>query len=735
MKQIENQLGDPSSRCCIIVTGIPLAGKKTVCQLAAGQAGFVPYLHVSSKSAGFLQVGFTVALWFQYSESDIVKNIAISVLENLQKQNWSRAHDDCIKLVDEAISIGMRACFVVDRVQFLDEFSLSLIRECLKPECQRSSRGLNRHLSTDCETIERQQSFSISNGKICFLCVQESLYNEKSASDIAEDLSRSNRSILIPIIKLGEASEHELKEMFADCMDVELDDCSFKLLAKSSRNFAGCFIERSGAIGTDLSTASWKGATFGLSKDLKLKLSEHSIRKIKKIPLTLIRPEISMRFTLIFDELPPLFQTFLKVLCIGTRTEFYKLSRSVMWEVLNDLIASGIEAGEYSIVLNEMKEMCLIEVEDENEETVLSFQSPALAEIAFDVSTPAQVNSIAQALLNRLDVYELNDFRISLVMADLECQLNRKNCRIKSLLKQGLRSMMKRSEIEAWSSETVNEWKRIILDEVEEAGYLAEQIFPIDCERHFVELPEVPATFSCRLLLMKEFCPPIALGPMSRTFAAICRTTFHEFGFLNGYSHETVEKIVSDRKNAIHQYLRQTAIIEDFLERHSCSCHVEELDAERTTIMELITPAENDAAINRKVTQVLDQISPSYISSRVRRLYCAVHKLRQESVPEFMINANSAICRAYETLRGPKSGLSAVQEALMILATLNWTANSGPNYHRCNPYTTVASLRNKMFTHKDKLCPSSDDDKETALGFEAFLITTALLDEKEKVVT
>jgi hypothetical protein len=716
----------------VIVTGIPLAGKKTVCQMAAGQADLVPYLHVSSKSAGFLQVALTIAHWFQYSESDEVKTIAVSVLDNLQKQNWSRAHDDCIGLVDEAISNGMRACFVVDRVQFLDEFSLSLIRECLKPIYQRTGRGLNRHFSVVSESIETEKLASNTTGKICFLCIHESLYNEKSASNVAEDLSRSNRSITIPVIKLGQTSEQELKEMFSDCMDVELDDCSFELLAKSSRYFAGCFIERSGAICTELNTASWKRATFGLSQNLKLQLSHNSMRKIKKLPLTMIRPEISMRFTLIFDELPPLFQTFLKVLCIATRTEFFKLPRPVMWEVLNDLIASGIEAGEYSIVIDEASEMCLIEVEDENDETVLSFQSPALAEIAFDVSTPAQVNSIAQALLSRLDAYETHDFRISLVMADLECHLNKKNSRIKRLLRHGLHLMMERSAIEKWPSETLNKWKRTILDEVEEAGYTAEQVFPDDCERYFIELPSVPTNFCNRLLLTKEYCPPMALGPMSWTIAVICRTTFHEFGCLNGYSHEKVEKIASNKKSAVHRYLRQLDIIEEFLNCHSCSCNEEELDAERTTIMELLTPAESEVAIKRKVTQILDQISPSYIASRVRRLYCAITRLRQDAIPEFMINANHAIHRAYLTLRGPKCGLKAVQEALMILATQNWSANSISDCPPCMPFTTVASLRNKMFArNKDKLCSSSDDDQQTALDFEAFLVTTALLGDIE----
>jgi hypothetical protein len=402
-------------------------------------------------------------------------------------------------------------------------------------------------------------------------------------------------------------------------------------------------------------------------------------------------------------------------------------------KVLNDLMASGIEAGEYSIVLDEMQEMCLIEVEDEHDEIVLSCQSPVLAEIAFDVSTPAQVTSIIHALINRLESYALNDFRISLVMADLEYQLNTQNARVKSLLKQGLCILAQKSQIERWSPDLINKWKLTILDEIEEAGYSAEQIFPDDCERPLIDESSVPASFCSRLLMMKEYSPPMVLGPMSRTIAVICSTTFHEFGFLSGYNHEKVEKFVSDRKSAIHRYIQQTEIIEKFFDKYAISCNEDELEAERMTVMDLLVPAENEAAVKRKVTQILDQISPSYISSRTKRMRNAVARMREEAVPDFIMHADIAIRRAYAALKGPKSGLKAVQEALMILATLNWKANRAPYYHSCLPYTTVASIRNKIFNtqQRDTSSPISDDSQEAALDFEGFLVTTALLDGVE----
>jgi hypothetical protein len=74
-----------------------------------------------------------------------------------------------------------------------------------------------------------------------------------------------------------------------------------------------------------------------------------------------------------------------------------------------------------------MKDMHLLKFEYENEEEVLSFQSPALADIAFGVSTPVQVNSIMEALVVCLEPSLFYDFRIPLVLADLKINSASKN--------------------------------------------------------------------------------------------------------------------------------------------------------------------------------------------------------------------------------------------------------------------------------------------------------------------
>ena len=253
MHEIANHISQDSGRVAVVVTGVPLAGKKIVCQRAAGCADLVPYLHLSDASAGFLQLAKTIATWFQYVDDEVVRTHANTVLYHVEKQHWSRAHDDCIDLVDLALAKGLRACFLVDRVQFLDEFSLSLLRECLH-ERTRNRRGSRRlsGVSARCLAAVQAEFLDLADekppGKVCFLCVHMSLYNWKSASDVVNDIDRSQGSLAIPIIRLSEARREDLRTMFRDLSDMEVEDRWLDAYSEASGNCAGYFIERTAAI-------------------------------------------------------------------------------------------------------------------------------------------------------------------------------------------------------------------------------------------------------------------------------------------------------------------------------------------------------------------------------------------------------------------------------------------------------------------------------------------------------
>lgn len=461
----------------VVVTGVPLAGKKTVCQRAAGCADLVPYLHLSDASAGFLQLANTIATWFQYVDNEPVRCLARSVLIQMEKNHFCRAHDGCIDLVGKAISEGLRACFLVDRVQLLDEFSVSLIRECLQRKVgnRRGNRRLSGMASRD-STDSGSDSFpDRPRGKLCFLCVHVSLYNWKSAPDVVDDITRSQGSLNIPIIQLGEASRDELRTMFRDLSDMEVGDRWLDAYREASGNYAGYFIERAAAIRV-LSGKLWsegKRAYAETTEELVLYIPPGLVRMNKQLPVTEVSAEIAMRFSQVFDELPPLFQTILKVLTIATRTDWYKLPQAVLWEVLNDLIAEGVEFGVLQSVLSELTEMCILNIVQEEDECVLSFQSPALANVALYVSTPVQIYSISEALIERLESRLKMNFRVPLVVANLR-HLIGQNESLKVLWFQGYTAFLEESS--GWSESEINKLKESLDDEITAFGYSSRKI-------------------------------------------------------------------------------------------------------------------------------------------------------------------------------------------------------------------------------------------------------------------
>jgi hypothetical protein len=115
-----------------------------------------------------------------------------------------------------------------------------------------------------------------------------------------------------------------------------------------------------------------------------------------------ISADVAMRFTQIYDDLPP-FADSVEGCDNRDKRGFFKLPLTLLWEVLNDLIAEG-DADVFDIVIKEMKEMWLLKLSQEDNQTVVIFQCPAIGDIAMDVCTPVQVQSIARALIDRLQV-------------------------------------------------------------------------------------------------------------------------------------------------------------------------------------------------------------------------------------------------------------------------------------------------------------------------------------------
>lgn len=213
----------------------------------------VPFLHVADHSYGLLQLVRTIATWFKYTDNEQVRKCAKQVIRSMDQALYSRAHDECLALVDEALEADLVSCFIIDRVGFLDDFSLSFIRECLHGRKYRQTFGKIKYGLHRPELRDSLSNLSVTesgqNGRIAFLCVHVPLYNTPDAQSIADDITRSHRSLSAPIVEVGEATLDQFKECFNAVTDSTFHERLIYTGASASGYCTGYFIERSAAIG------------------------------------------------------------------------------------------------------------------------------------------------------------------------------------------------------------------------------------------------------------------------------------------------------------------------------------------------------------------------------------------------------------------------------------------------------------------------------------------------------
>jgi class 3 adenylate cyclase len=744
--EIQEHITGHRSRMAVVVTGPALAGKKIVCQRAAGFANMVPFLHVCSETAGPLQLARTMVTWFKYVDNDDVRYLASEVTKHMSQRRWSRAHDECICLVNLVIEEGLTACFLVDRIQFLDEFSLSLIRECLHgtPRINRTSSRMSRLSINSDESFSGKQS-----GKICFLCVHVSLYNWKSAPWVVEDITRSSKRLRIPIVEVGEATLEELRAMFRDLSDMECEDRWLETYAKASGYCAGYFVERA-ATTRRLAGKQWregKRAHAETSADLVLRIPPGFIRRNMDIAVMQISADVAMRFAQIYDELPPIFQTLLKVLAIATRKSFFELPRTVLWEVLNDLIGEGVESDVFDVVIREMKEMRLLKVGQDCGEEVVIFQSPALADIALDVCTPVQVKSITKALTERLEPNMSKNFKIQIVLARFYHLLSEQEATKKQLWQQGYKAFLRESE--NWPEDDVSKWKELIESEIEDAGYEATDILGKDFSYSCVKRVAV----NHRLPLVKIYQAPISFGPMGHSLSVICRNTFHEYGVFHGMSEEAAHKLRKSTQSASQRYTKEVSIVEQYLEENGFGASPDDLKEEQSMLDFFAKPAANENDVVTKAEWILEEYVTRIVEHRLERLRSLVAKLRKGDLPAIFEDAPKAIRYAYTALQFALQGTlcpigcpkanstpvvykgsmiakvesDAAQDAIMTLATLNWKPRPVPEHLPILYYTSVARIRNKVLRRLTESELIIMRHQHTVCDLEVFLVVTALL--------
>jgi hypothetical protein len=555
------------------------------------------------------------------------------------------------------------------------------------------------------------------------------------------DIVRSHTSFKIPIITLGEASKEELRTLFRDLADIEVEERWIDSYAEASGYCAEYFLERAEAV-RNMSAELWKEgkpALYETSDDLILHIPPGLVRKNKELKVTQIRAEIAMMFSQIFDEYPPLCQLVIKIVTIATRRGFYKLPYNILREVVNDLIAQGVEKKVLDVLIDEMVELCILKIEDRDERTiasdgnegdesdkVFSIQSPALADIAMDVCTPIQVRSIATVLIERLSQATSESFAVLLVVAGLHNLLDQEEEAMEYLWKMAYQGFLRKSK--DWLRHRVDKWKEIFDDEIRYAGRGAQAILG---DEFCVAVTPRRLITPC-IAMLKLYSAPIALGPMAQSLNIICRNTFFEYGLFHGGFIADFDKLQGATSSACGRYMMQMSVLESNLREMGVGGPSDQAEAEMNFEMNMLSfiaePAKCSADVETKALFILEEFIPRVVEHRLQRLYKLVAKLKREKgTPDLFMGSQKAISYAYEALQSDKSRMDSAQDALMILATMNWKPKSVPEYLPLVHQQTVANIRNATLKRLSDAEVAMFRHQQGVDDLEAFLIVTALL--------
>lgn len=505
------------------------------------------------------------------------------------------------------------------------------------------------------------------------------------------------------------------------------------------------FLARTKSI-RNMSVELWregKPALIETSEDLVLHIPPRLIRKNKDIKVTEIRAEIAMRFSQIYDDIPPLCQLVMKIVTMATRRGFFKLPVGILWEALNDLIDQGVNEQIMDVMMEALVEICVLKVEEKDERTVgfglsqdtqksdvVSIQSPALADIVMDVCTPVQIKSIATVLIDRLEPIMSNNFQVSLVIASLHCLLGQEKEFVKQLWVLAHKDFKRKSA--EWSSHRVSKWREIVDDEIRFADLEASDILGPDFQVNVQPLEKIAPCMP----MLKTYVAPIALGPMGLNLSLICRNTYHEHGvFFGARSDLKNQQLRSATSAACGQYMMQMTVVENFLRTFDIGAPHEEIDSEMEMFSFLANAADRKGDVETKAVLLVEEIVPRFIEHRLLRLHKIVAKLKKEDIASKQLfqGADPVLARAYASLQNEKrSRNDAAQDALMILATSNWKAPHTPEMLPLRYQQTIPNIRDATLVRLTDVEAIMLRHRQNIDDLEAFFVTTALLHKAAK---
>lgn len=444
-----------------------------------------------------------------------------------------------------------------------------------------------------------------------------------------------------------------------------------------------------------------------------------------------VNASLAMKFTQIYDELPPRFQLFLKVLTTLNRRRQFKCPLDLLKEVLYDII-SHEEDLNYCLdtMVLELVEMYLIKIEVADERQVVSLQCPALSDVVYDVCTPGQIQFISQALIDRLETHTDSDFRVSLAIAAL-CGNTGQHERQKHFWQPSYQHVQDSMLDTSLNSSGICRMKELIDGEIEAAGFSSHDILGEDFG---FTVEDIQSLSQCDgAIMLKNYSAPISLGPMGHTLTVMTRALALEIlAFRDAASTQEVSALQADCISALKRYKQKVDRLENFMELEGFGMPQQERQAVIALLEAIACPGMNEAHLCEKREHFLEHFVPRFVEARLQRLYLLAAKLRQGPIPPVMQSAPEPIRESYKALIRCCDENDAVQDALVTLAILNWTPKLLPENLPCFHYQTVARVRDEVLHRLTDDETKQLKHQHTIHDFEAFLITTAVMNKYEE---
>ena len=123
-------------------------------------------------------------------------------------------------------------------------------------------------------------------------------------------ISLSHSKYDVPVITLGQVSKDGIRNMCRELTDLDVSDRWLETYSLTSGYCAGYCVERTAASRV-ISGQLWLQNKKGLvttNDDLMIQIPSGMLKRNRDLTVHEVSAEVSMKFTQIFDENPPLFQ-------------------------------------------------------------------------------------------------------------------------------------------------------------------------------------------------------------------------------------------------------------------------------------------------------------------------------------------------------------------------------------------------------------------------------------------